>query len=323
MMGRKTLFSLLLAVVLICVTYWISTYFMAYTDDAFVTTDLVRITPQVSGHIVELPIEDNQFLHKGDLLLALDPQPFQLQVDRHQAELDASQAKLVWLTSQIDHSKANVSKAQSALNLAKITEARKRTLLASRTIAPQDYDEELAKLKAAEEDMAAAQASLVESQDACRAQEPVIKEAQAALNNARYNLSQTSMYAPLNGFVTALKVKPGDYAKEGDPVVGLVSNEDWHLMANYQEYLVRHMEPGQRVIVYLDGHPWRLFRGRVHSVSRGVSRIPDAGKLLPYVEPKTNWIRLARRFPVRIELTDPPADLRLHMGGDARTLVVY
>ncbi len=89
-MGRKTLFSLLLAVVLICVTYWISTYFMAYTDDAFVTTDLVRITPQVSGHIVELPIEDNQFLHKGDLLLALDPQPFQLQVDRHQAELDAS-----------------------------------------------------------------------------------------------------------------------------------------------------------------------------------------------------------------------------------------
>lgn len=323
MMGRKTLFSLLLAVVLVFVAYWISTYFMAYTDDAFVTTSLVRITPQVSGHIVELPITDNQFVRKGDLLLAIDPQPFQLQVDRHQAELDAAQAKLVWLTSQIDHAAATVSKAQSALNLARLTEARKRALLAARTIAQQEYDEEVAKRKAAEDDMAAAQAALVESRDACQAQEPVIKAARAALDSARYALDQTSIHAPRNGFVTPLRVKPGDYAKEGEPVVGLVSNEDWHLMANYHEYLVRHMEPGQRVLVYLDGHPWRLFQGKVHSVSRGVSRIPDAGKLLPYVEPKTNWIRLPRRFPVRIELTDPPADLRLHMGADARTLVVY
>ena len=124
---------------------------MADTDDAVVTTDLVRITPQPSGQIVELPIQDNQFVHKGDLLLAVDPQPFQSQVYRHQAALDAAQAKLVWLTSQVDHSKANVSKAR------------------------------------------------------------------AALNNARYNLPQTRMSAPLSGFVTALKVKPGDYAGEGDP----------------------------------------------------------------------------------------------------------
>lgn len=322
-MSRKKLLFLFLAVVCLFVTYWVSTYFMAYTDDAFVATDLVRVTPQVGGHIVELPITDNQFVHKGDILLRLDPQPFQLEVARHQAELDAAQAKLVWLTSQIDHATARVAKAQSALHLARLTEQRKRVLLASKTIAPQDYDEEMARLKAAENDLSAAQASLVESQNASKAQEPVIKAAQAALNSARYNLSQTSMYAPLNGFVTSLKVKPGDYAKEGEPVLGLVSDEGWRIMANYQEYLVRHMQPGQRVIMYLDGHPWRLFRGRVHSVSRGVSRIPDMSKLLPYVEPKTNWIRLPRRFPVRIELTDPPPDLVLHMGADARTLVVY
>jgi multidrug efflux system membrane fusion protein len=84
---------------------------------------------------------------------------------------------------------------------------------------------------------------------------------------------------------------------------------------------LRKFTIGGEAWVWLDSQPWRLHRARIAGIARGISRDPDAEKLLPYVAPTTDWIRLQRRFPVTLTLVDPPPDLNLFMGADARTVI--
>ncbi len=322
-MSRKALFRIFLWVVGVLAAYWVSTYFMAYTDDAYVDTDLIRVTPRVSGHIIKLAVADNQFVNKGDLLFIIDPEPFRLKLENDKAEVNKSKAMFKLLATEVVSARAEERKAKSKLALANVTEQRKRTLVKEGDIAEQEYDEVKAKLKAALDEHDAAVAAVAEAKEALTAQKAVIAAAEAKLGRAEYDLRQTKVHAPADGYVNALNVKPGDFAIVGDPVIGLVADKGWRVIANYREYLARHIKPGQTVVIWFDGHPWRLYTAKVQGVARAVSRTPGKHRLLPYVEPKTNWIRLARRFPVRIELSDLPPDLRLRKGADARTLVVY
>jgi multidrug efflux system membrane fusion protein len=98
-------------------------------------------------------------------------------------------------------------------------------------------------------------------------------------------------------------------------------SKGWRIIANYRESDIGALKAGRTAWVWLDAQPWRWRRARIEGVARGVSRDPGPEKLLPYVEPTTDWIRLERRFPVTMTLVDPPADLELYMGADARTVV--
>ena len=71
----------------------------------------------------------------------------------------------------------------------------------------------------------------------------------------------------------------------------------------------------------LDASPWHLRRAKVTGIARGIKWDPTPRKLLPYVAPTVDWIRLQRRFPVTLTLTEQPADLILYMGSDARVLI--
>ncbi len=89
------------------------------------------------------------------------------------------------------------------------------------------------------------------------------------------------------------------------------------------KYYLRHLKPGHPARVWLDAHPWRLYRARIQGIAHGISREPNGKALLPYVSPSVDWIRLQRRIPVRIILQDLPDADGLFMGTDARTLVIY
>jgi multidrug efflux system membrane fusion protein len=144
--------------------------------------------------------------------------------------------------------------------------------------------------------------------------------AKAQLALAQYNRSRTRIVAPISGYVTNLSLRPGVYAKPGEPIIGLVDDSQWRVVANFKEYVASRLKPGMRAWIWLDSHPWRLFAARVVSIGRGISREQDQGRLLPYVAPTTDWIRLARRMPVTFVL-EPKPDVLLFMGADARVLL--
>src|SRR5882724_11608012 len=91
---RRRVLLTLGAIVLTLVVYWASGYVLAYTNDAYVTSDLVAVAPQISGRIVAVPIVDNQAVEKGEILAEIDPTPFQLALDEKRAKRTETEAQL-------------------------------------------------------------------------------------------------------------------------------------------------------------------------------------------------------------------------------------
>src|SRR5262245_13892924 len=91
---RRRVLLVLSAIILALVLYWSSGYVLAYTDDAYVTSDFVNVAPYISGRIVSVNIADNQTVKKGDLLATIDPMPFQLALNEKQAKRAEAEAQL-------------------------------------------------------------------------------------------------------------------------------------------------------------------------------------------------------------------------------------
>jgi multidrug efflux system membrane fusion protein len=139
----------------------------------------------------------------------------------------------------------------------------------------------------------------------------------------QWQLDQTKLLAPTDGTITQLTLRVGDQAVVNVPLLGLVDSHAWRIYANYKESVIRHMQVGGTAWVWLDTYPWHIHRATIQGIARGISRDQGERKMLPYVAPTTDWIRLQRRFPVTLVLQEQNPDIVLHMGADARTLIFY
>ncbi len=168
----------------------------------------------------------------------------------------------------------------------------------------------------------AAQDAVALAQSTLAMHEAARTRAAAALALAEWQLARTKLIAPTSGTVTSLTLRVGDTAQADQPLIGIVDAKAWRIVANYKESYIRGFSVGDTAWVSLDSSPWTPRRAKVASVARGISRDPAPDRLLRYVAPTTDWIRLQRRFPVTLTLVDPPAGLKLYMGADARVLVL-
>lgn len=321
-MKRRSRIAVVLAGLLAAfLAYEVSTYFVAYTDDAYVQSDLVAIAPEVTGRIIGVHVVDNSTVREGDPMVTIDPVPFQLVVDERRAEVEEARAQVEAARSAILSAQDTAEAAASALGYARITQQRKAELVNSAAVSQQVLDKANDDLRRAEAANAAAKASIAQSKSDLALQQSKLATAEALLATAQWRLSRTKVSAPTDGTITNLTVRVGDSGTAYQPLIGVVDAKAWRLIANFKEYYVDRLENGKLAWVYLDSHPWRLFRARVAGIARGISRELGPEKLLPYVAPTTDWIRLRRRFPVTLYLVDPPADLTLYMGADARVVL--
>jgi membrane fusion protein, multidrug efflux system len=303
--------------------YELITSFVAYTDDAFVESDLVAVAPQVTGHVVSVHVTDNQSVKRGDPLVTIDPVPFQLVVAQKQAKIDEAKAQIAADQDVTAAAHDSLNGAAAALAYARSTEDRMAKLVAVGDVSHQQFDNANDGLRRAEADYSKAQATLDRARSMRSLHQAGLARAQAELATAQWQLGRTQILAPVDGTVTDLTVQPGDTAQQNVPLIGIVDAHAWRIIANYKQSYIRGFEPGRTAWVWLDTEPWHLHRARIVSVARGISRQPDSPQLLRYVAPTTDWIRLQRRFPVTIRLVDPPPNLKLYMGADARTLIFY
>ena len=118
------------------------------------------------------------------------------------------------------------------------------------------------------------------------------------------------MLAPCDGRITALDIAAGEFAAAGHPLFTIIDTEHWYAIGNFREGDLAGIKPGQRATIYVMAEPSRPLRGEVESLGWGVaSDVSAAFGGLPHVERTLNWVRIATRFPVRIVLDAPPADL--------------
>ncbi len=297
------------------------TTLVAYTDVAFVRSDLVAVAPQVTGRIVAVHVVDNQTVKQGDRLIDIDPAPFQFAVAGKQAEVDRARAQLAVDRDDLAAAQDVQSSATAAADFARL--AQQRTASLART-----NDASQAQLDAANDALARADATVGQrTADAARVRaqlavhQAMLEAAQAAMAMAQWQLERTQVVAPVAGTINNLTLQPGDQARVDEPLIGIVDANAWRIIANYKQSYLPLFQVGRTAWVWLDSHPWRFYRGRIVGIARGISRTEGEDKLLPYVAPTTDWIRLQHRFPVTITLVDPPPDLTLYMGADARTVI--
>jgi multidrug resistance efflux pump len=319
---QRALYFLLILLTAFC-AWWGSGYVFAYTDDAYLTSDIVSITPEVSGPIEAIHIRDNEWVTRGTLLFTIDPLPFQLALEQARAEEARAEAQLPVDQAQVESSRAQKESADAAAQLAAANLRRATPLGQSGTISLQALDTVRTTQAQSVAQQRAAEAALQKAIETLHLDQAMVASARAAQRLAEWRLSRTRVAAPVDGFVTHLAIETGDMASTGQPALAVVDGSAWRVVANYKEYCLRHLRPGHIAWIWLDSHPWHIYRARIQGIAHGISRERGGDTLVPFVSPTVNWIRLQRRIPVRFTLIDSPGSDQLFMGADARVLVIY
>jgi membrane fusion protein, multidrug efflux system len=311
-------------ILLLClgtVVYFESDRVFVYTDDAYVQSDFVPVAPEVNGIVRSVDVTDNQPVKVGDRLLQLDPEPFRLSLALKQEQVAAAIADMEEKTAAATVIVSQIDSANAALQFAQQNYDRIKSLVADQTVSKEQFDSATDNLRQAQERLAQASAQAGVAARQVDIAKVAVEAAKAEQAIAAYDLSRTEVKAPVDGYVTNLTLRPGVYARVGSPLIGLVDANRFRITANFKEYVASGLKPGTTVWIWLDSHPWRVVRGRVESVGRGIARNDTPGLLLPYVAPTTNWIRLQRRLPVTIAFDRSLPWNDLYMGADARVLI--
>ena len=311
----------LAGIVVVFVAWEVATTYVAYTDDAYVRSDLVGVAPEVTGRIIAVHVVDNQTIRAGDPLITIDPVPFQLVVAERRAQVAEAQAQIKADADTIAAARDAVDAAVAARLLAEQTQRRMQSLNQTGDAPRARLDEANEALRSAQAGVDSAQATLARDQAQSAMHQASLGRAEAELGTAEWNLGRTRMVAPNSGVINNLTVRVGDTARIDAPLIGIVDSAAFRIVGNYKQDYIRGFEVGRTAWVWLDSEPWKFHKARIAGIARGISREVGEAKLLPYVAPSTDWIRLQRRFPVTMTLVDPPPDLKLYMGADARVVI--
>jgi multidrug efflux system membrane fusion protein len=293
-----------------------------YSRDAYITTDVIGLAPQVSGPLAELKVKDNQIVHEGDPLMKINPEPFRLDLDRVEAGYELAKANVERAREEVAIAADRIASRKAQLDDVKIAFERTSELRQSGAVAQQVLDDAQRAYDVATAELEAARTLRVAAEQEVFVQSAAVYAAKAAVARAQYDLDRTVIVAPVSGRVAPLIVRVGDYLNAGRPVVAIVSDQNWRLVVNLPERHLRGLKIGQSVLCHIGSDPWSFHKGKVRSIAPGVARSLDPSQVLPYVELTTDWIRLPRRFPVEIDLGDLPKKQRLFVGSDANIFYV-
>ena len=314
------LLLVLLAVVVLLVVIWRLDSAPA-TNDAYASADTIDVVPEVSGRIVELAVSDNQQVKQGDLLFRIDPRTYEMNLAKAEASLAALDKQIMLTQRSVDAQKygadsvqATVAKARAAAKQASDTLRRTEPLLKEGFVSAEDVDRARTAQRAAAADLNAVllqaqqAASAVSGIDALVAQRVAV-EADIALT--KLHLEMATVRAPFDGRVVALKTSIGQFASAMRPLFTLIDTRHWYVIANFRETELKNIHAGTPVTLHLMSDSGKTFNGKVDSIGYGV--LPDDGGMvlggLPRVSRSINWVRVAQRFPVKIVVDKPDADM--------------
>ena len=296
--------------------FWLMTRNQESTDDAYTEGNAVSIAPKVSGYVVENRINDNVFVHAGDLLLKIDPRDYIVACDQAQANLDAAVAQEASAEVDLHTTKvrapANLAQAMAQLaqaraNLAQSENDSKRQHgVDPRATTQTNVDQATTAVRsnAANVQSAEAQVSVaalvketIETAEATLKQRKAqAEQARASLAQAKLNLSYTDVTAPQDGQITRRNVDLGTFAQAGEQVFYLVTRDVW-VVANYKETQLDRMRVGQRVDIAVDAYSNLHLSGHVESIQGGSGARFTA---FPAENATGNFVKIVRRVPVKI-----------------------
>ncbi len=294
-------------------TYWALTmrYFQS-TDDAYVSGNVVQITPQIAGTVIAIGADDTQFVQAGQPLVQLDPTDAKVALDQSEAELGKTVREVRGLFATSAQLQATVAMRRSDVARAADDLSRRERLASAGAVSAEELHHAHDALDSAQSALVAAQQQL----EANRARvdrttvenHPEVLAAATHVRDAYLAYARTELPAPVSGFVAKRAVQLGQRVSPGAALMAIVPLDQVWVDANFKEPQLAGMRIGQPVTLVADIYGGKVtYHGKVAGFGAGTG---SAFALLPAQNATGNWIKIVQRVPVRVALD--PQELAAH-----------
>ena len=254
-----------------------------WTRNGQLRGQVIQVAPRVSGPVIKVAVIDNQFVNEGDLLFEIDPEPFNIAIAQAEANLRRSHISSKSAKIEYDRLLEIFEKDPGAISQKDLNRRES------------NYLQSLSNIDVADE----------------------------TLRNAKLNLGYTSVHAAVEGYVSNINFQIGTQAVANTPILALVDSNSFWVFGYFRESQIGRFKIGDPAKVTLMAYPDHPLHGRVESLGWGIA--PSDGNsgayLLPSIKPVFQWIRLAQRIPVRVELEEVPENVELRFGLTASVMI--
>ncbi|MBV6521862.1 MAG: putative multidrug resistance protein EmrK [Gemmatimonadaceae bacterium] len=293
----------------------------ASTDNAQIDGHIMPILSRVGGYVKLAGPDDNARVRAGDTLVVIEDSEYRARLASAEADFEAarvvaggrglagqSQAQIESATSQRAVLESQIAAARATYEKAKADLARLAELADKHVVSRQQLDaaqwavtNSAAVLEGAERQTAGATAGIAGAQAGERLAQARLRAAGAALDNARLQLSYTTIVAPRAGIVARRQIEPGQLVQPGQPLLTIVDDRDIWVTANFKETQLSRIRVGQSVDLDIDAYEGCVARGTVESLSAATGA---RFALLPPDNATGNFTKVVQRVPVRIRITE-------------------
>ena len=282
------------------------------TNNAFVKGQTTIISPQVSGYVTEVAVQDFAYVKAGDLLVKIDDRTFRQQLEQAQANIEvavtnrssnaqdtqSSQAQIEAREADLYSAKVSVDSAREDVNRYQGLDAIGAVSKAEVAHTKAQLAQAQAAVQQAEANLQAARESSKKTSGSRSSLDANIKNAEAAAKQAQINLDNTIITAPESGQLSQVSVKEGQYVSAGTQLLYIVPKGIW-VIANFKETQINNMTIGEPATIHVDALGGAEFTGHVSNISPATGSEFSAGASNPATG---NYIKIAQRIPVRIDL---------------------
>lgn len=291
------------------------------TKDAYVGANKIHVAAQITGPAKQVKAHNYEQVHKGQLLVTIDPRPYKIELQKAKAQLAQAKQNIRAEKAQVAIAEAQLQQSQTELKWAQQHAKRIVKLVKKGRVSEEEGDkviskrlEAQAKVTAAKNKLRKARAQLgKDTQDQAQ-----LREAKAKVRHALLKLSYTKITAPADGQLINFDVRPGTMVHAGKTLFDLVAEGQWWVDANFKETQLTHLKPGQKATIKLDMYPNQTLQGHIESISQGSG---SAFSIMPPENATGNWVKVTQRFPVRIDLDTQDFSKQLRVGASSEVTI--
>ena len=276
------------------------------TENAYVKSDVITISADVSGRVIHVAVDENQRVRKGDLLFLLDAAPYEIEVQRAESEMDLVATEIESLRADYRETLIKRKHALKQVDFLSRQSKRQRQLRKQGLGSEERYDEALHTVETAKQQVQLIKQSTERvlatlGGDVNRPIEnhPSYRRARATRDQAALDLARTKVIAATSGIITNLKLQTGEFVAAGKPVFSLVDTTRVWIEANLKETQLTYVREGQQASVVADAYPDQIWETIVDNIA------PATGAefaLLPPQNASGNWVKVVQWVPVRLDL---------------------
>lgn len=322
-------FALLAVVPMIAIVgalhYWLENTRYVSTENAYVKTNIAKLAAEVSGRAIVVNAQPHLRVKQGDILVQIDPRPFEIAVSHAKAELDAARQEIKTLIATLREAQSEFQEARDRASYFRKRFERQIELAKQGITAASRRDELENDSKAADDRVTMAKqkidrvlASLGGDANRPIDEQPMVRAKVAALSQATLDLENSTLRAPIDGTVVTVPLVPGEQITASEPLFAIVTDTAPWIDANFKETELTHVKVGQKAEIVLDIYPDVVWNAEVQSIS------PATGAefaILPPQNASGNWVKVVQRLPVRLKLEAPANAPALRAGMTAEVKI--